>query len=100
MPLYEYSCRKCSKRFERLVFGKEKPTCPKCDSADLQKLVSTFAAHGGDKSTDSFGSDSGGDFGGDPGYDPGEGGDDFGTSGMGGCGSCGDPRGPGSCGIN
>jgi putative FmdB family regulatory protein len=94
MPLYEYSCRRCSKRFERLVFGKEKPTCPKCDSGDLEKLVSRFAAHGGDKSSDSFGSDYGGDFGGDAD------GDDMGAGPSGGCGSCGDPRGPGSCGVN
>jgi putative FmdB family regulatory protein len=106
MPLYEYSCRKCSKRFEALLFGKEKPACPKCSSTDLVKLVSTFAAHGGGKSSDSFGSDfgGGGDFGGDSGGDfGGDSGDadggDF-SAGSGGCGSCGDPRGPGSCAIN
>ena len=100
MPVYEYSCRKCSKRFEQLLFGKEKPACPKCGGRDLVKLLSTFAAHGGGKSSDSFGSDpggggdfGGGDFGGDSGdADGGELG-----AGSGGCGSCGDPRGPGSC---
>jgi len=101
MPLYEYSCRKCSKRFETLLFGKEKPACPKCSSTDLVKMVSTFAALGGDKSPDSFGSDfggggDGGDFGGDSGDADGG---DF-SAGAGGCGSCGDPRGPGSCAIN
>jgi len=97
MPLYEYSCRKCSKRFEALLFGKEKPACPKCGGTDLVKLVSTFAAHGGDKSSDSFGGDfGGGDFGGDAGDADGG---DF-SAGSGGCGSCGDPRGPGSCAIN
>ncbi len=98
MPLYEYTCRQCSKRFEALVFGKEKPTCPKCHGANLEKMVSTFAAHGTEKGGDSSGSDfGGGDFGGDEGG----GGDDFDASGAGGgCGSCGDPRGPGSCAVN
>lgn len=98
MPLYEYVCRSCSKRFEALVFGKEKPACPKCHGGDLEKLFSTFAAHGTEKGSDSFGSDiGGGDFGGG---DDGGGGDDLDASGGGGCGSCGDPRGPGSCAVN
>jgi putative FmdB family regulatory protein len=77
MPLFEYSCRKCSRRFERLVFGAETPECPSCGSPDLEKLLSAFAVGGG--------SDASGEFAGDAG---------------GGCGSCGDPRGPGSCAIN
>jgi len=101
MPLYEYTCRKCSKRFEALVFGQEKPSCPKCHGADLEKMFSTFAAHGTEKGGDSLGSDfGGGDFGGDDGGSD-SGGDDFDASGAGGgCGSCGDPRGPGSCAVN
>ena len=107
MPVYEYSCRKCSKRFEQLLFGKEKPSCPKCHGSDLQKLVSAFAVSGTVASGgggDDFGG-GGGDFGGGGG-DFGGGGDDGGfgggmdASGGGGCGSCGDPRGPGSCAIN
>jgi len=83
MPLYEYSCRKCSKRFEFLVMGSDKPACPKCHGRDLERLFSTFAVSGaGRKSdSDSFG-DLGGDMGGDiGGSDPG--GSDFG-GGMGG----------------
>jgi putative FmdB family regulatory protein len=93
MPLYEYTCLKCAKRFEALVFGREKPSCPKCHGADLEKMFSTFAAHGTGKGGDSFGSDFG---------DGGDGGgDDVDASGAGGgCGSCGDPRGPGSCAVN
>jgi|SRR5262245_5540436 len=106
MPVYEYSCRKCSNRFEQLLFGKEKPACPRCKGNDLEKLFSRFAAHGGDKSSDSFGSDfGGGDFGGgDFGGEPGGGSDDTDgdalAGGAGGCGTCGDPRGPGSCAIS
>lgn len=40
MPIFEYSCRKCNKKFEELVRGKEKPACPKCKSKDLEKLLS------------------------------------------------------------
>ena len=102
MPLYEYVCRSCSKRFEALVFGSEKPSCPKCHGGDLEKLFSTFAAHGTEKGSGSFGSDfGGGDLGGgDFGGDDGGGGGDLDASGGGGCGSCGDPRGPGSCAVN
>ena len=108
MPLYEYRCRKCSRRFETLVFGDEKPACPKCQGRDLEKLWSAFAVAGTDRKSDDFGGgDFGGgdDFGGDMGGgDPGGGdpGGDFGggldTSG--GCGRCGDPRGPGACSVN
>jgi putative FmdB family regulatory protein len=107
MPLYEYSCRSCSRRFEQILFGSEKPSCPKCHGTDLVKLVSRFAVSGAtSKSSDDFGGDFG-DLGGDAGGgddlgggDLGEGGDgDFGGGfdARGGCGSCGDPRGPGSC---
>ena len=107
MPLYEYTCRKCAKRFEALVFGSEKASCPKCHGSDLEKMFSTFAAHGTEKGGDSSGSDfgggdfGGGDFGGgDTGGEGGDGGGgDFDAAG-GGCGSCGDPRGPGSCVVN
>jgi len=61
MPLYEYSCRKCSRRFEALVFGTEKPSCPKCHGRDLEKLFSAFAVSGADRKSES---DSFGDFGG------------------------------------
>ena len=76
MPLYEYTCRGCGKRFEALVFGKEQPACPKCKGGDLEKLFSTFAVSGAERKSDS---DLGGDFGGesDPGgdSDPGGGAD-------------------------
>jgi putative FmdB family regulatory protein len=40
MPLYDYSCRKCNEVFEVLVRGKTVPTCPKCKSEDLERLMS------------------------------------------------------------
>jgi putative FmdB family regulatory protein len=67
MPLYEYKCRKCSKRFEFLVMGSEKPCCPKCNGRDLERLFSTFAVSGAERKSesDSFGDSGGSDFGGD-----------------------------------
>lgn len=40
MPIYEYSCKKCSNQFELLVRGKKTPACPSCDSEDLERLLS------------------------------------------------------------
>jgi putative FmdB family regulatory protein len=62
MPLHEYTCRKCSKRFETLVFGTEKPSCPKCHGHDLEKLFSAFAVSGAERKSesDSFGGFGGG----------------------------------------
>ena len=46
MPLFEYACASCSKQFTALVgvlAGASPPACPRCGSADLNKLVSRFA---------------------------------------------------------
>jgi putative FmdB family regulatory protein len=42
MPIYEYQCQACCHCFEELVFSSNaaKPKCPKCDCADVQKLMS------------------------------------------------------------
>jgi putative FmdB family regulatory protein len=77
MPLYEYVCNRCARQFEALLFGKERAACPDCGGRDLERMLSTFAAHG-EGSADRAGD----------------------TAPGGGCGSCGDPRGPGSCGLN
>jgi putative FmdB family regulatory protein len=45
MPLYEYTCRKCSSDFELLIRGDETPVCPECGSRKLEKLLSVAAAH-------------------------------------------------------
>jgi putative FmdB family regulatory protein len=43
MPLYEYQCDACGRRFERLVFHqKEAVRCPSC-SGDVRKLMSPFS---------------------------------------------------------
>jgi putative FmdB family regulatory protein len=74
MPLYEYRCRKCDHRFERFVSGQPRVTCPDCESGDVEKLLSAFAVGNGGSARPS--------------------------EAPGGCGSCGDPRGPGACSID
>ncbi|MBN2205848.1 MAG: zinc ribbon domain-containing protein [Candidatus Aminicenantes bacterium] len=51
MPLYEFQCRVCRTRFERLVrIGRESDVrCPSCGSPEVQKLLSRFGIQGGDK---------------------------------------------------
>jgi len=48
MPIYEYACQGCNHRFEELVSssGGTLVACPECSSQEVEKLFSTFAAHG------------------------------------------------------
>jgi len=45
MPIYEYACRGCGRRFEHLLLptAPTDPACPDCGSADLERLLSGFA---------------------------------------------------------
>lgn len=40
MPIYEYTCRDCGLDFERLVLGRKTPTCPGCESENLERRLS------------------------------------------------------------
>jgi putative FmdB family regulatory protein len=71
MPIFEYVCSECSHHFEALVYGNEKASCPKCHGKKLAPQLSVFAVAGKSSSAEAA---------------PG-----------GACGTCGDPRGPGSC---
>lgn len=48
MPLYEYICKRCRKKFAEVLTLKELETkkveCPKCKSADLEKVIEPFFA--------------------------------------------------------
>jgi putative FmdB family regulatory protein len=48
MPLYEYMCRKCHKKFDEVLSVHEHDTkrvhCPKCKSTDVQKVIEPFFA--------------------------------------------------------
>ncbi len=43
MPIYEYTCKKCSKNFELLVRESTVLECPTCGSRELKKEFSAFA---------------------------------------------------------
>jgi putative FmdB family regulatory protein len=44
MPLYDFRCRGCGHEFEVLVrAGDHNPTCPSCNSIDIERLLSSFA---------------------------------------------------------
>lgn len=47
MPIFEYSCEKCDRKFEELVYGDTAPVCPYCGSDATHKLMSCCAHHGG-----------------------------------------------------
>lgn len=78
MPIYEYVCQACEKRFEAIVHGGQKAHCPACDSTRLEQQLSSFAV-GSPKGKGDFAKSA------------------KSSSGGGGCGHCGDPRGPGAC---
>ncbi len=40
MPIYEYKCRDCGDEFEALVRKSDTPSCPKCSSTELERLLS------------------------------------------------------------
>jgi putative FmdB family regulatory protein len=40
MPIFEYHCRGCAHDFELLVLKDTALECPKCQSADLERLLS------------------------------------------------------------
>jgi putative FmdB family regulatory protein len=43
MPIFEYRCQDCGNKFEAILFGEQKPECPKCHTQNLQQELSTFA---------------------------------------------------------
>lgn len=47
MPIYEYRCHGCMKKFSVLVLSVSRTTlkCPDCGGNDLERLISTFAYH-------------------------------------------------------
>ena len=73
MPIFEYVCKACDHQFEALVYGKDKAECPKCHGKSLAPQLSVFAVTVTAKGSSAAQSSGGA------------------------CGSCGDPRGPGSC---
>jgi len=76
MPIFEYICKECDHQFEALVYGKDKASCPKCQSKKLAPQLSVFAVSAKRPTSSAASAPS-----------------------TGACGSCGDPRGPGACSL-
>jgi putative FmdB family regulatory protein len=74
MPIFEYVCRRCRAAFETLVQGETAPSCPSCASTELDRQLSVFAVGRSAPAPSAHGA--------------------------GPCGTCGDPRGPGSCSLD
>ena len=46
MPLYEFCCSSCNRKFTQLLgmtADSSEPACPKCGSGDVKKLISRFS---------------------------------------------------------
>jgi putative FmdB family regulatory protein len=58
MPLFEYRCGKCGRKFAKLVgmtADSTEPACPNCGSKELTKLISRFMrVRGEDEKLDAF----------------------------------------------
>ncbi len=50
MPIYEYVCKKCGKKFEALIRSSNERVVCECGSSDLERVMSTFAVSGGEAS--------------------------------------------------
>jgi len=74
MPIFEYVCGSCSHQFEALILGGQKAECPKCHGKKLAPQLSVFAMASKGSSASA-------------------------SPAPGGCGACGDPRGPGACSL-
>lgn len=58
MPIYEYRCQDCDATFEKLIFSaKEEPSCPKCGSKQVKRLLSNFGFRMASGSTMSAGAE-------------------------------------------
>lgn len=72
MPIFEYVCKGCGHAFEAIVHTSAAPSCPSCEGTNLDKQLSVFAVGGGRTLEAAARA----------------------------CGTCGDPRGPGSCSLD
>ncbi len=59
MPIYEFVCKVCGKRFSHLVLSADDQKdvkCPQCGSADVKRVFSPFGSLGSSTSSSSGGS--------------------------------------------
>ncbi|GBE57733.1 zinc ribbon domain protein [bacterium BMS3Abin01] len=45
MPIYEFTCKSCGKRFEELIRSSDSDgiACCHCDSHDVERIISSFS---------------------------------------------------------
>jgi putative FmdB family regulatory protein len=57
MPIYEYRCQACGEEFDKLIRSlsqiPQEMICPKCQSKEVQRVVSAPAVHTGGRSGES-----------------------------------------------
>jgi putative FmdB family regulatory protein len=47
MPIFDFACQACGEEFETWVRKRdETPTCPACESTEVEKLFSPATVHG------------------------------------------------------
>ena len=54
MPIYEYRCRSCKHEFEELVRSsadRDTARCPACESGNVSRKLSVFAARQGESAS-------------------------------------------------
>jgi putative FmdB family regulatory protein len=49
VPLFDFQCKGCGHEFEALVRAHDTAACPRCHSADLERLLSSFAVSSAEK---------------------------------------------------
>ena len=55
MPIFEYRCRECGTKFERIVNSSTvEVSCKNCESKKVDQLLSIFAVAGTSHSNESF----------------------------------------------
>lgn len=48
VPIYEYSCTHCGRRFDRLQgLSDPRPACPNCGETKVNRMISLIAGLGG-----------------------------------------------------
>ncbi len=52
MPIFEYKCRECGTKFEKIVAAANSEVlCTNCESTQVEQLLSVFAVAGSSRAT-------------------------------------------------
>ena len=56
MPIYEYACKDCGTKFEKLVRSSDPNgvICPSCGQDHIRQELSVFAAHSGGRQAEAM----------------------------------------------